>query len=215
VDNPASLLNNERGEGMATSEEVLRFWLDEVKPSQWYNSDAALDAEIHNRFGALYEYAMEGGCALWLTYPSGVLAYSILLDQFPRNMFRDDARAFASDPIARAAVKAAIHKEWDLRIDAPARQFFYLPIMHSESLSDQEKCVRLFVTRMSDAESNILHARVHREIIRLFGRFPGRNAALGRKNSHEEQAFLDEQGYSKLMEQLAAQASGVCAELSD
>lgn len=186
---------------MASPEEILAFWLDEVGPKGWYVGSEALDADIRDRFLPDYEAAREGGRSLWLTYPSGALAYIILLDQFPRNMFRDDAQAFQADDVARAAAKVAISKGWDLKIDEPARQFFYLPLMHSESIMDQERCVRLMLERMPETgASNLLHARAHREVIRRFGRFPYRNEVLGRHSSADEAKFLNEGGYMAVVE---------------
>jgi uncharacterized protein (DUF924 family) len=179
-----------------TPEEVLAFWLDECTPADWYKSDPAFDALIRDRFGVAWQEATEGAYGLWLTYPSGVLAYIILTDQFPRNMFRGKREAFATDGIARAAAKMAIDRDWDLKIDEPARQFFYLPLMHSENLSDQDRAVRLIHTRMPEhGAGNRDHACAHRAVIRDFGRFPYRNDALGRKTTPAEQVFLDEGGY--------------------
>lgn len=183
---------------MVGPEEILAFWLDEVGPDGWYKSDEALDASIRERFGATWEAAMEGRYGLWLTYPSGALAYIILLDQFPRNMFRGTARAFASDKVARAAAKQAVHRGWDLKIDEPARQFFYLPLMHSENLCDQDRCVRLMKERLAETGSqNLLHAQAHREVIRLFGRFPFRNEALARNFTSSESAYVESGGYGE------------------
>ena len=188
---------------MATAHDILKFWLDEVGPEGWYSGGEALDQMCRDRFADDYRRAYDGSLSLWLTYPSGALAYIILTDQLPRNMFRDEPEAFDTDTIAKAAAKASISKNWDLRIDPPARQFFYMPLMHSECLEDQERCVRLFKTRMNDGDnSNLLHARAHREIIRRFGRFSTRNAALGRTNSDAEQAYLDEGGYGAIVRKL-------------
>ena len=188
---------------MIAPEEVLSYWLDEVGPEGWYKGGKALDQEIRDRFEAAWDAAMEGRFALWLTYPSGTLAYIILLDQFPRNMFRGSAKAFSSDRFALAAAKQAIGKGWDLRIDEPARQFFYMPLMHSENLCDQERCIRLMKERMPrSGESNLLHARVHREIIRQFGRFPYRNDALSRNMTEMERAFVEGEGYGGTLERL-------------
>ena len=188
---------------MVTPDEVLSFWIDDVGPGGWYKSDEALDQEIRDRFGDGWEGAMEGRHALWLTYPSGALAYIVLLDQFPRNMFRGSGRAFASDRIALAAAKQAIGKNWDLRIDEPARQFFYLPLMHSENLCDQDRCVRLMLERMPvHGASNLLHARAHREVIRRFGRFPYRNTALGRNSTATEADYVSGGGYGATVEEL-------------
>lgn len=188
---------------MITPEDVLSFWLDEVGPSGWYKSEEALDQEIRDRFGVAWEGAMEGRHALWLTYPSGTLAYVVLLDQFPRNMFRNTGKAFASDRFALAAAKQAISKNWDVKIDEPARQFFYMPLMHSENLADQDRCVRLMLDRMPEhGASNLLHARAHREVIRKFGRFPYRNTALGRHSSASEANYVSGGGYGSTVEEL-------------
>ncbi|WP_411890506.1 DUF924 family protein [Yoonia sp. SDW83-1] len=181
---------------MATADEILAFWLDECNPSDWYRSDPDFDAMIRERFEETWKQSYEGALGLWLTYPSGTLAYIILTDQFPRNMFRDDDKAFSTDQCALAAAKMAIDRNWDMKIDEPARQFFYLPLMHSENLCDQDRAVRLIHTRMPEHGSgNEQHAQAHRQVIRDFGRFPYRNNALGRKTTPAEQAFLDAGGY--------------------
>ncbi|MBE0453892.1 DUF924 family protein [Roseovarius autotrophicus] len=185
---------------MMSPDDVLRFWLDEVGPKGWYEADDALDAEIRERFLGAWENARDGACAMWLTYPSGTLAYIILTDQFPRNMFRGEAHAFETDRAALTAAKVAINRGWDMKIDEPARQFFYLPLMHSENLCDQDRCVRLICERMPEhGVGNLLHARAHREVIRRFGRFPYRNATLGRASTAPERAFEDEGGYGALV----------------
>jgi uncharacterized protein (DUF924 family) len=185
-----------------TPEEVLSFWLDEMGEKGWYAGTAEVDALVRSRFLKTWELARGGSFGLWLTYPSGTLAYCILLDQFPRNMFRDDARAFATDPVALAAAKMAIGRDWDLKIDPPGRQFFYLPLMHSENLPDQDRCVRLVMTRLQDQPEQMLHARAHREVIRRFGRFPYRNAALGRASTRTEGEFLEAGGYGAVVREL-------------
>lgn len=188
---------------MVTPEEVLSFWLDEIGPDGWYKASDALDQQIRDRFQGGWSGAMEGRHALWLTYPTGTLAYIVLLDQFPRNMFRGSGKAFASDRFALAAAKQAIGKRWDMRIDVPARQFFYLPLMHSENLCDQDRCVRLLKERMpQDGDSNLLHARAHREVIRKFGRFPYRNDALSRHFTPVERSYVDGGGYGATVEEL-------------
>ncbi len=192
---------------MQSPDEVLNFWLDEVEPKDWYIATEALDQTIRDRFAPTWQAAMEGALSLWLTYPSGALAYILLTDQFPRNMFRDQASAFASDRMALSVAKAAVDRKWDLRIDEPARQFFYLPMMHSENLCDQERAVRMFLTRMPQTgASNLLHAKAHRQVIRQFGRFPYRNAALGRKGTPAEQRYLDRGGYRATVSALEAAA---------
>lgn len=189
---------------MVTPAEVLKFWLDECNQKDWYKTDAEFDAGLRQRFEAAWRGAMEGRHALWLTYPSGALAYIILMDQFPRNMFRDTAQSFASDKYALAAAKQAIHRGWDLKIDAPARQFFYMPLMHSENLCDQDRCVRLIKERMPQGNDNLVHAKVHREVIRRFGRFPHRNPALARNTRGAEQEFIDSGGYGAVLRDLQA-----------
>ena len=189
---------------MVSPEEVLRFWLDDIGPRGWYQASDALDAQVRERFANAWENAHAGSYGLWLTYPNGTLAYIILTDQFPRNMFRGEGRAFATDRAGRTAAKVAINRGWDMRIDEPARQFFYLPLMHSENLCDQERCVRLICERMpAHGPDNLLHARAHREVIRRFGRFPHRNAALGRASTEAERSFEEAGGYGALVREVA------------
>jgi len=188
---------------LVSPEDVLAFWLDEVGPDGWYAGGEELDQLVCDKCTSLYERACAGALSLWLTYPSGTLAYIILTDQFSRNMFRDTGKAFATDGIAKAAAKAAISKGWDMRIDEPARQFFYMPLMHSEILEDQDRAVRLFKSRMPETgEHNLPHARAHREVIRRYGRFPTRNAALSRETSADEQAYLDNGGYGTVVREI-------------
>ncbi|SCZ71732.1 Uncharacterized conserved protein, DUF924 family [Epibacterium ulvae] len=190
---------------MTAPEQILEFWLDQVGPKGWYLQDETLDQQIREQFLGAWEDACEGRYSMWLTYPSGALAYLILTDQFPRNMFREDPRAFAADAIACAVAKSAIKQEYDLKIDEPARQFFYLPLMHSENLEDQERCVRLLLERMPKfGPANLLHARAHREVIRAFGRFPYRNAALGRHSTAAEMDYVASGGYGSTVRVLQA-----------
>ena len=191
---------------MSTPEEVLSFWLDECEPKDWYVENAELDATIRTRFEPVWNKAMEGWLGQWMAYASGCLAYVILTDQFSRNMFRGTGKAFASDFAARAVTKIAINKGWDMRIDMPARQFFYTPLLHSENLCDQERCVRLMKERL-ESEGNLLHAKAHREVIREFGRFPYRNDALERKSTAAEQAYIAKGGYGFTVQGLQAQAA--------
>ena len=188
---------------MANPEEILAFWLDEVEPSGWYAGGEELDKKVQDRFLDDYNRMVNGSLSLWLTYATGTLAYIVLADQFSRNMFRDTPKAFATDKIAKAAAKAAINKGWDLRIDGAARQFFYMPLVHSECLEDQDRAVRLFMTRMPETGAhNFLHAKAHREIIRKFGRFPTRNVALSRDTSPSEAEFLAKGGYGAMVRSL-------------
>ena len=188
---------------IAGADDVLSFWLDEKQPSDWYEASDSLDQEIRDRFGDTWQAAMEGKFGLWLTYPSGALAYIILTDQFSRNMFRGTGKAFASDKAALAAAKVSIDRQWDLRIDEPARQFFYMPLMHSENLCDQERCIRLMKERMPNSgEGNLLHAKAHRAVIRKFGRFPYRNNALARRFTKQEQDYVQGGGYGSTVREL-------------
>ncbi|HDR29509.1 DUF924 family protein [Rhodovulum sp.] len=190
---------------MARREEIIEFWLNEVGPDGWYKADPEVDAAITERFKPDWEAAHAGALHDWPTNPSGALAFLILTDQFPRNMFRGDWRAFATDALARAASKQAIDLNFDTRCPEPERQFFYMPLMHSECLMDQDRCVRMMLTRMPQTGAdNLLHAKAHRELIRKFGRFPFRNEALHRGSSPEEIAFLDGGGYAACVEQLRA-----------
>ncbi|MFD3191086.1 DUF924 family protein [Sedimentitalea sp. HM32M-2] len=188
---------------MVGPEEVLSFWLDDVGEAGWYAQDDALDAEIKRRFKDVWEAARQGLLSHWLVDPKGYLAFVILTDQFPRNMFRGSKLAFASDRDALAAAKVAVDRCWDLKIGEPERQFFYLPMMHSESLCDQDRCVRLMCERMPESgEPNLLHARAHREVIRQFGRFPYRNEALARDFTPPEAAYVSAGGYGETVREL-------------
>ncbi|MEM7598683.1 MAG: DUF924 family protein [Pseudomonadota bacterium] len=188
---------------MTAPQEVLEFWLDEIGPRDWYKASDQLDSTIRDRFESAWARATEGAYGLWLTYPSGTLAYILLMDQFPRNMFRGDARSFQTDAYALAAAKMAIQNGWDMRIDEPARQFFYLPLMHSENLCDQERCIRLLLERMPiHGGENLLHARAHREVIRQFGRFPHRNQVLSRMSTRPEKTYLEQGGYGTTVRSL-------------
>lgn len=177
------------------ADDLLTFWLDEVGPEGWYAGGDDLDGLVRRRFARAWAEAKAGSFGLWLTSPDGALAYVILTDQLPRNMFRGTARAFEMDPNARAATRIAIGRDWDLQIAVPARQFFYLPLEHAENLVDQDRAVELFSERMPGDADLLLHARAHREVIRRFGRFPGRNAALGRADTADEAVWLADGGY--------------------
>ncbi|SIN85519.1 DUF924 family protein [Vannielia litorea] len=178
---------------MVEPEEICRYWVDEVGPEGWYAQDEALDADIRARFLESWEAVAAGDLPRWGWNGRAVLARIILTDQFPRNMFRGDARSFATDGRAREWAKWAVQEGRDGRVEGPAKQFFYLPMMHSEVLADQDQAVRLFLSRLPG--DNLRHARAHRQVIRDFGRFPYRNAALGRVSSPAEEAYLAAGGY--------------------
>lgn len=177
---------------MTDAAEILKFW-SEAGPQKWYAKDDAFDAAIRARFLATHEAAKAGLLDAWAETADGALALVIALDQFPRNLFRDDARAFAADAKAREMAHAAMAKGFDRQIPPPLQQFFYLPLMHSEDLADQNRCVALFA---DGAEQNRRYAEIHRDVIARFGRFPHRNAVLGRITTPEEQTFLDEGGFA-------------------
>ena len=172
---------------------IVAFWR-EAGASRWYKRDAALDADIVARFGAAHKSAARGELAAWEDSGEGALALLLLLDQFPRNMFRGLARAFATDAHARAIAGRAIARGFDAGGDPTLRRFFYVPFMHSEAPADQERCIAL-CQAVGDAEG-VKYGVLHRDIIARFGRFPHRNAVLGRMTTREEQDFLDAGGFS-------------------
>lgn len=176
----------------ATAEDVVRFWR-EAGPSRWYRKDAAFDREFRDRFLATHEAASRGDLDAWTATPVGALALCILLDQFPRNAFRDSPRMFATDARAREVARKAIDNQFDRQVEAELRQFFVMPYMHSEDLADQETCVLLAGQLPTDT---LRYAVQHRDIIERFGRFPHRNPLLGRAMTEEEQRFLDEGGFA-------------------
>jgi uncharacterized protein (DUF924 family) len=173
--------------------DVVTFWR-EAGPDRWFNKDAQFDAEIRARFLALHEAAALGDLKDLEAIAEGTLALLILLDQFPRNMFRGTARSFATDPEARALAASALLNGFDAQVAPEMRSFFYLPFEHSEDMADQERGIALY-TAAGDADG-LKWAHIHADIIRRFGRFPHRNAALGRTTTPEEQKFLDEGGFA-------------------
>ncbi|MBS3928605.1 MAG: DUF924 family protein [Sphingomonadales bacterium] len=176
--------------------EVIAFWRD-AGPAKWYAKDPAFDAAIAARFGEAHHQAARGELAVWEADSEGALALLLLLDQFPRNMFRGSAHSFATDPLARRITHKALDAGLDRQCGADLRVFFYLPLEHSEALADQNRCVELCDALDATSGSEWARwARLHRDIIVRFGRFPHRNAALGRQTTAEEQAFLEEGGFS-------------------
>jgi uncharacterized protein (DUF924 family) len=177
---------------LATPHDVLAFWRA-AGSDKWFTKDTAFDDAIRTRFLATYEAAAARTLA-WDNTAEGALALLIVLDQFPRNMFRASARAFATDPLAHAVATRAIARGFDQDVAVPERSFFYLPFEHSETLADQERCIAL--NRASRDADALKWAEIHADIIRRFGRFPHRNAVLGRATTLEEQAFLDAGGFA-------------------
>lgn len=179
--------------GDITPSGILAFWR-EAGRERWYERDDAFDAEVRRRFLAVWQKAAAGEFASWEASDDGALALVIVLDQFPRNMFRGTPQAFASDAQARDVARRAIAKAVDRRVDPILLEFLYLPFMHSEHLADQLDCVALF--QNTDNAENLKYAREHADIIERFGRFPHRNRLLGRDTTEEEQAFLEGGGFA-------------------
>src|ERR1044071_3156527 len=170
------------------AKEVLRFWFGQ-DAKRWFEKNATFDAEIRSRFLPLYEEL--SSTAEWLSQPRDCLARILVLDQFPRNMFRGQPRAFASDPLALAAAKHAVASGFDGDMQVVEKQFVYLPFEHSESLADQERACELMKALNDDLYDWALR---HKRIIERFGRFPHRNEILGRKSTPEEIEFLKQPG---------------------
>lgn len=173
--------------------DVLDFWFA-VGEDRWYAADEALDAEIRDRFGEAHAAARAGAFDHWAESPQGALALIILLDQFARNVHRGTAEAYAADAKALGLAKEAVARGFDMELPANAREWFYLPFMHSENLADQERCVEL--APRSGRKETLEYAVVHRDVIVRFGRFPHRNEVLGRASSEAERAFLADGGFA-------------------
>ena len=174
-------------------DDILAFWRA-AGEERWYERDDAFDTCVRERFLSLWQKAVAGELSSWETTDDGALALVIVLDQFPRNMFRGDPKAYASDALARDVADRTLARGAAKRIEPRLLQFLYLPFMHSEELTDQLRCVDLFGAT-GDTE-NLRYAEEHADIIRRFGRFPHRNRVLGRSTTAEEQAFLDGGGFS-------------------
>jgi uncharacterized protein (DUF924 family) len=190
---------------MITPKDILHFWLVEAGEKAWYDG-GHLDAKIAVRYEPLWQAARAGKLDAWMARPDSALALLIVIDQFPRNMFRGTARAFASDPQALSAAKQSIRMGHDLMTGLPERQFFYMPLMHSEILADQDQSVRMFHLNCRES-GKLIHAQAHREQIRMFGRFPTRNEALGRVSTPDEIDFLQAGGYPALVRKLRGEVS--------
>ena len=170
---------------------MVAFWR-EAGPSLWFAKDPVFDQRFRERFAAEYEAARHGQLSVWERSAQGALALLILLDQYPRNSFRGTPRMYATDEQARRIANAAIALGQDQDIEPPLRVFMYLPFAHSEALADQERSVELSRSLGADA---LQHAEHHRDIVRRFGRFPHRNAILGRTPRPDEQQYLVEGGF--------------------
>lgn len=174
-------------------DDILDFWFDQP-PARWWKKDPVFDQEIRDRFAALHGELVLGEHDDWLATPRGRLAAIIVLDQFSRNMFRDTPGMFASDPRALEIARAGIARDDDRALSTVERGFFYMPLMHAEDRAAQDRCVELFAGLGN--KGNHEFAVKHRAIIQRFGRFPHRNAILGRASTPEEVEFLSQPGSS-------------------
>lgn len=178
---------------IASADEVLAFWLD-AGPGKWFKKDDAFDAAIVERFSKTHAAAVRGELENWVDSADSAMSLILVLDQFSRNMFRDDPRAFAQDAYAMRVAHDAITKGFDQSFALPVRRFIYMPFMHSEDLADQERCIAL--CEAGGDEEGVKYGKIHADIIRRFGRFPHRNKVLGRATLPEEQTFLNAGGFS-------------------
>jgi len=184
---------------MVGFQDILDFWFEQAGSKKWYAKSDAFDAEIRSKFE---EFSISAAATLkqhgqhdWQEAPTSALALIIALDQFPRNMYRDNKGAFAWDDLVLSCAKLAVERGHDLKTPQSRRQFFYLPYMHAEDINTQNECVRLIDMRL-DSSSNLFHAKAHRKLIADFGRFPHRNEILGRENTDAEREFLADGGYT-------------------
>ena len=172
--------------------QVIEFWFSDIAPEQWWQKDAQFDAMIKARFGALHKQAHAGELEQWRETAQGSLAEVLILDQFSRNIYRDQPESFASDPLALALAQFAISKGFDKQLSEIQRCFLYMPYMHSESQLIHNQAVALF--RATGNEKNLGFELKHKEIIDRFGRYPHRNSILGRESTEEELHFLQQPG---------------------
>lgn len=176
---------------IASPADVVGFWR-EAGPQKWFRKDPAFDSALRNRFLTSHEAAAAGRLDAWGASAEGALALVLLLDQFPRNAFRGTPRMYATDPRARAAADAAMAAGRDKEVEEQLRPFFYLPFMHSEDLRELARCVEMMEQAGGE---HLRYARHHRDIVARFGRFPHRNAVLGRASTAQEERFLAEGGF--------------------
>lgn len=179
---------------MFDPKEILDFWFL-AGEGRWFKKDPAFDAEIRKRFTKAHVEASQGRYDGMATTAQGALALIILLDQFSRNLYRNDHRAFEQDPKALSIAIQVIERKQDVELPMVARSWIYMPFMHSEDLSVQKQGLVYFASRLDNPET-LRFAELHADIIKRFGRFPHRNAVLGRRSSEAEQQFLDDGGFS-------------------
>ena len=176
------------------ADDILHYWFDELQPRDWWRKDEGIDRSITRRFGATLQAAAAGELFSWRDGPRGRLAEIIVLDQFPRHIHRDTPQAFATDAMALVLAQEALRAGADQALQGAERAFLYMPYMHSESMAMQDLSVQLF--DQPGLEDNLRFALAHRDIIARFGRYPHRNAVLGRESSTAELAFLEQPGSS-------------------
>lgn len=171
--------------------EILNFWFEDTKPQQWFQVNTEFDYLVKSKFAGTYDLAVQGIFDDWREDPESMLALILLMDQFPRNMFRGTSRSFATDSVALEFSKQAIDKHFDTLLDPVKRLFLYMPLQHSETMRDQEISVLMYEKIRKDEPISYKHALEHKEIISKFGRFPHRNAILGRENTPDEKEYLE------------------------
>ncbi|MBD3728933.1 MAG: DUF924 domain-containing protein [Sphingomonadales bacterium] len=169
---------------------VLDFWFRELAPSDWFNGGDAVDRMVRERFAPQVAQALAGELDDWASDPRGRLALIVLIDQFTRNIYRDDPRAFSGDAKAQQLVLDGLEQGMDAALALSERQFFYLPLMHAEDMELQAKSIACFERLAADAADILDFARGHRNVVARYGRFPMRNAALGRSNSEAEARYI-------------------------
>jgi len=179
---------------MGESKRVYDFWFTELQPAQWFKKDLNLDRQILESFQDLHKKAAAGELSSWREEPRGALSEVILLDQFSRNIYREQALSFAFDPIALVLAQEAIRRGLDSELNTREKSFLYMPFMHSESLAVHQRSIELF--SFPGMEGNLDFAQQHKKIIARFGRYPHRNKILGRESSDEELEFLNTPGSS-------------------
>lgn len=193
-----------------TPDDILGFWFEEAGPKKWYSVSPAFDAVVRRRFGRTIEREAarcRDGRHPWSDSAEGALALILLFDQFPRNVWRGSGKAFQFDPLALDLARRMVERGFDWAVAEDRRAFVYMPFMHSERLEDQERCIALAGERLANGDT-LHHAVKHREVIERFGRFPYRNAALGRTSTPEEIAYLDGGGYAPGRNDSAKKAGG-------
>ncbi len=169
-------------------QEIIKFWFEDIEPSQWWVKSDDFDRLIHKRFASVHGLAIRGELFTWRETAEGRLAEILVLDQFSRNMFRDTAQAFAYDPLALVLAQEAISVAADEKLSPLQRSFLYMPFMHSESLTIHHEAVELYLK--NGIQNNLDFELKHKKIIEMFGRYPHRNSILGRQSTEQEVEFL-------------------------